>query len=291
MANTRVSVMRVLLAVAIFVFPSLFAAGLEYTQAEKLFSYTDYDGAVQLLLPLPQKDAPTLALIGRSYLKLGEFKKATEFLEKAVAAEPGNSNYVLWLARAYGRRAETSVPFTAPRYASKARQYFEKAVELDPSNAEALNDLFEYYLEAPGILGGGLDKASRLAERISKLDSIEGHYAQARIAEKRKEYGHAEAQLRRAADLAPKQVGRVIDLAMFLAKQGKFQESDQAFQRAEQIAPNSPKVIFAKADTYIRNGRNLDTARKLLKQYLEAKLSPDDPPRWQAEKLLKQVGS
>ena len=47
--------------------------------------------------------------------------------------------------------------------------------------------------------------------------------------------------------------------------------------------------MFARADTYIRANRNLDTARELLKKYLTAHLTPDDPPRSQAEKLLLQV--
>src|SRR5205807_9312248 len=102
------------------------------------------------------------------------------------------------------------------------------------------------------------------------------------------EFSGAEQQFRRAVELAPAQAGRLLDLAKFLAKQGRFQESDQAFQAADKVEPNSPKVMFAKADTYIRNGRNLDTARKLLRQYLTAALTPDDPPRAQAEKLLKQ---
>src|SRR5207247_6645096 len=89
------------------------------------------------------------------------------------------------LGRAFGRRADQSSPFTAPAYAAKARQNFEKALELNPRNIEAMNDLFEYYLEAPGFLGGGLDKAALLANRIAALDPVEAHYAQYRLAEKK----------------------------------------------------------------------------------------------------------
>ena len=92
-------------------------------------------------------------------------------------------------------------------------------------------------------------------------------------------------------ELAPRQVGRLIDLAKFLAKQGRIQESDQTFQAAEKVEPNSPKLKFAKADTYIQTRRKLDTARKLLREYLAASLTPDDPPREDAEKLLKKAGS
>ena len=192
-------------------------------------------------------------------------------------------------SRERGRRAETSNPFSALGHASKTHQSFEKAVELDPKNFEAINDLFEYYLEAPGFAGGGLDKATHIADRIAERDPAEGNYARARIAEKRKEYPSAEEHLRRAIQLAPRQVGRVIDLAKFLAKQGRFQESDETFVAAEKLAPDAPKVMYARAATYIQAGRNLDTARVLLEKYLASSLTPEDPPRSEARKLLERV--
>ena len=47
--------------------------------------------------------------------------------------------------------------------------------------------------------------------------------------------------------------------------------------------------MFAKADLYIQSKRNLDQAKELLKRYLNSPLTPDDPPRADAEKLLKRV--
>jgi Flp pilus assembly protein TadD len=267
----------------------LWAAGPEFDQARKLYNLTEFDQSLKILQAIPQKDGAVYALVGRNYYMQGDFKKATDALEKAVAAEPGNSEFNLWLGRAYGRRAETSNPFTAPGHASKARQYFEEAAQLNPRNLDAQSDLFEYYLEAPGFLGGGFEKAAATAEQIARIDPAEGHWAQARLAEQRKEFSSAEEQLRRAIDLAPHQVGKLIDLARLLAKQGRFQEADQSFARAQAIAPNSPKVLFAQADVYIKTNRNLNIARDLLKRYLSLSLTPEDPPRSQAEKLLKQL--
>jgi tetratricopeptide (TPR) repeat protein len=278
------------LAVAVLATLPLFAAPTsELEQARKLYQETDYEASLQILLAIQPKDAPVYGLIGQDHYMLGAYKKATESLEKAAAAESENSDYQLWLGRAFGRRAETASPFTAAPQATKARQHFEKAVQLNPRNMEALSDLFEYYLEAPGFMGGGLDKAAGIAGRMAAIDPVEGHWAEARLAERHKEFDTAERHLRDAARLAPQQVGRLIDLARFLAKQGRIQESDQSFKKAQKIAPNSPKVIYARADTYIQQGRNLETARKLLEQYLQAQLTPDDPPRSQAEKLLKKA--
>jgi len=268
---------------------SLAASPAVVKHATSLYERTDYEAAIGVLKEDPAPDAGTYSLIGRSYFMLGEFKKATNSLEKAVAGSPNNSEYVHWLGRAYGRRAETSGPLTAPFNAVKARQYFEKAVQLDPHNKEALNDLFDYYLQAPVFLGGGIDKAEDVAKRIGEIDPAEYHYAQAQLADKKKDRSAAEDQLRRAMAMAPKQVGRVIDLARYLAKQGKVQESDALFQRAEAISPDNPRLLYERAKIYIETQRNLPEARTLLKKYLQCNLTPDDPSKESAEKLLQKA--
>jgi tetratricopeptide (TPR) repeat protein len=258
--------------------------------AHEWYQRTEYKKALELLLPVIEKDADTLQLIGQSYFMLADYKKAGESFEKALMLTPQSSELHHWMGRTWGRRAETASFFTAPGYASKARQSFERAVQLDPRNEEAVNDLFEYYLEAPGFLGGGIQKAEALAKHIAGLDDAEGHYAQAQLDEKKKEYKSAEAHLRRAAELAPQQVGRVVDIAKYLANRGRLSESDAMFKEALKMAPNSPKVLFAQAETLIRQKRNLPDAQLLLKRYLESDLTPDDPPREKAEELLKQIG-
>jgi tetratricopeptide (TPR) repeat protein len=279
------------ISVGCLVAVSLCAQSASFEQASKLFRRTDYEASLKLLLALPERDAPVFDLIGRNQFMLGDFKKASESYQQALAGDASNSEYEHWLGKALGKRAETASPFTAPGLASKARQHFEKAVALNPKNKDAVDDLFEYYLEAPRFLGGGLDKAAQLAESIAALDPAEGLWAQARIAERRKDYGKAEEHLRRAMQAAPMQVGRVVDLAKFLSKQGRIEESEQTFRAAERIAPDSPRLLYNRAETYIKAGRNIETARELLKRYLAANLSPDDPSRQDAEKLLKQAGS
>jgi Flp pilus assembly protein TadD len=280
--------MRHLLAFALVCTP-VFATSADYERALELYQHTDYHASLNLLLPAQEKTVADLVLIGQDYFMMGDARRATEFFQQAVAAEPGNSVCHHWLGRAYGRRAETGNPFTALGYASKARQNFEKAVEIDPKNSEAVNDLFEFYLEAPGFIGGGMEKATKIADQIAEMNEAEGNYARARIEEKHKNYHRAEQHLRRAMELAPRQVGRVIDLAKFLAKQGRFEESERTFVAAEKLAPDAPKVMYARAAVYIETGRNIETARVLLEKYIASPLTPDDPSREDAQKLLHQA--
>ena len=275
-----------LFAVAI----TLSAASPEWNRANNLYQRTEYRESLAVLEFAP-KDAAALQLAGQDLFMLGEYKKACEAFEKAAALDPNNAKLIHWLGRTYGRRAETANPFMAPGLASKTRQMFEKAVELDPSDKDALGDLLDYYLDAPGFLGGGLHKADMLAQMILKEDPAEGHYAQGLVADKKKEFATAEQQFRRAAELAPRQVGHILVLARYLASHDHVKESDALFEQAARMAPNSPKVMFERAATYIKENRDLDTARKLLEQYLQSPLTPEDPPRVRAEAMLKKLGA
>src|SRR6266487_1820970 len=115
----------------------LLAASGTLEEASKLYNRTDFEGSLGILKALPVKNARVFDLMGKNYFMLGEFKKASEVYEQAVAADPANAEYEHWLAKAYGKRAETSSPFTAPGLATKARQHLERAVELNPKDKEA----------------------------------------------------------------------------------------------------------------------------------------------------------
>lgn len=257
-------------------------------KAEDLYKRTDYAGSLASISERAD-DAASYFLRGQDHFMLGEFKKSVDALQKATAEDATNSEYMDWLGRAYGKRAETGNPLLAPSNASRARQAFEKAVQLDPKNSEALSDLFDYYLEAPGFLGGGFDKAAQVADQLATVDPAEGYFSKAQLAQKSRQYGVAEQHLRQAIALAPRQVGRWIDLAKFLAKEGHLQESDQAFAEAQKLAPDAPKVWFARADSYIQQKRNLQEAKTLLQKYVHANITVDDPPKQEALELLKET--
>ena len=282
----------VLLTVAVWLSAGLVSARTpEWDRAHELYQRTEYAQALTVLKQVPNKDVDTLQLIGQCHFMQGDYKQAGEAFEKALALAPRSSELHRLMGSVYGRRAETGSMLTAPGNAKKARQYFEQAVELDPNNREAASNLFEYYLEAPGFLGGGLDKAENLARRIANLDTPSGHHALAQLERKQKRYDAAEEQLRRAAELAPRQIGRLIDLAKFLADRGRVKESDEKFEEATHLAPNSPELMFARAETYIQQKRNLKDAHQLLERYLASPLTPDDPPRQDARVLLSQTGN
>src|SRR5271154_2833177 len=121
----------------------IFGAGQGPDRARAMYDRAEYRQSLDILLAQEgSKGAPALQLIGQDEFMLGEYKKSTDALEKAALLDRDNAEILHWLGRAYGRRAETGNPFTAPGHATKARQMFEKSVEIDPTNKEAVNDLF-----------------------------------------------------------------------------------------------------------------------------------------------------
>ena len=268
---------------------TLLAVTPEYQRASALYQRTEYTQAVAALEKVPNPDADTLLLLGKAHFGAEDYSKAADTLEKCAQKAPSRAETYAWLGRAWGKRAETSAVWNQPRYAARARDAFEKSLALDPNNHDALDDLSEFYLQAPGWLGGGIDKAEALAQRIAAIDPAWGQRAYARINEQQKDYQGAEGHLRRAVDLAQKQAEKILDLASFLAKLGRQKESDTEFAEAIKIAPDNPEVLFARARVLIEQKRNPEEARQLLNRYMASNLTPDNPSRQEAQKLLQKI--
>src|SRR6185295_9609224 len=93
---------------SLFLFTAMLsAAPADLDRANQLYERTQYSEALKLLVPLPPT-APILEAIGKNYFMTGDFKKAQDAFEKAIAMDPNGSSYYHWLGRTYGRRAETS---------------------------------------------------------------------------------------------------------------------------------------------------------------------------------------
>jgi tetratricopeptide (TPR) repeat protein len=258
-------------------------------EARTKYQRTDYRGALVLLEKVPP-DVDALRLSGQCHYFLRDYKQAVEVLERAEKAAPGEAAVQHWLGRAWGRRAETANVFQAPGFAVKARKAFERAVELDPGRVEAVSDLLEYFVEAPGFLGGGVEKAEALAEsHLRKRNPAQYHFALAQIARKRKQDGVAERALRRAAELEPGSSGRLADLGRFLGERGRMEEAEAVFAKAAKLEPKAPGWRLAQARMYIEKKVKTGETRRLLEEYVQLPLTPDDEPRGVAEGMLKRL--
>ena len=159
-------------------------------------------------------DALAHQLLCRTYYAQQIAESAIHECEMAVAHAPSSSDNQMWLARAYGYKAEHANPISALSLAIKVRIGFEKAVQLDSENVHAMSDLGQFYIAAPSLIGGGLDKAEALAARMQPHFPAESHRLLALIAEKRNDEALAEIEFRNAV-AAGKTPEAWIDLGYF----------------------------------------------------------------------------
>lgn len=175
--------------------------------------------------------------LGRIDFNHSDYDAAIKWLELAVEVEQNNALYHLWLGRACGRKAMRASVLKKPGLAKRAQGEFEHAVRLDPNNLEARSDLMEYYLQAPGIMGGSLDKARQQAQEIKNRSAFDGHRAQARIHEDQKELAPAEAEYRAAIKNFPDSLRAYFQLNSFYLRQKKY---DQAVALANEMIEKFP---------------------------------------------------
>src|SRR5947199_9147307 len=190
-----------LLGIAIFA-ASAAIAGADET-APALLASGHVDEAIVALhgqISSSPHDAVAHNLLCRAYFALGQWDRGISACEKAVALAPENGQYHLWLGRIYGEKADKASFLTAAGLAGRVRIEFETAVKLNPNSVDARSDLAEFYLEAPGIVGGGRDKAEQQAQSLSSLDPARAHWVSARLAEKKKDFATAEKEHRAAME-------------------------------------------------------------------------------------------
>lgn len=99
------------------------------------------------------------------------------------------------LGRVYGQQAMTASVFKMPGLASKTKEQFVKAVELDPGLYEARVGLTQFYLMAPGFAGGSVPKARELAAEVQPRQPEQAKLLRALLAMNEKDWSSAEREL------------------------------------------------------------------------------------------------
>lgn len=185
------------------------------------------------------------------------YDEAIEHLDYAVDKEPGNSDFHLWLGRAYGIKMEHSNLLAAalgPVW--KLKGSFEKAVELDPKSQSARVDLFQFYLFAPELVGGGRDAAMEQIKALARQDPSSPllHTAQAIIAIKDGDLSTAVIEFERVAQLWPERAGQTyFQLAFIFLAEGNYAKAESYLRRAlDSQTPIEPanKILLPR---YVRN--------------------------------------
>ena len=195
----------------------------------------------------------------------------------------------MWLGRAYGQLAVRSGVTKKFGLAKRARAALERAVELSPSDVAARSALIQFYLLAPGLVGGSTSKARAHAAELEKHSAFRGALARAWIAEDREKYDDAAREYRAAIAREPDSLVAYWGLAQLWQRGARF---DSAFALMDDLMTRQPDAMpayyyYGRAASL--SGQHLPEAVGALEHYIAYEPHEGDPPRSSAHYRLGLV--
>jgi tetratricopeptide (TPR) repeat protein len=235
----------------------------------------DASNLLRATLAANPADATAHQLLCRVFYAQDETDEAIHQCELAVSTPPHDSDQAsdceLWLGRAYGLKARHAGAIAGFTLARKVEASFSRAVELNPGNVDALNDLGEYYVAAPFFIGGGSDKAHALASRMMPRFPAAAHRLLARLAESDNDLTTAESEFKQS--IAVQHSAEAwIDLAQFYQTHARPDDALAAIKSGLTKAQRAP-----------------DLAERCLRDYLGSRAKSDAAPAFKVHLQLSKL--
>jgi len=245
---------------------------------QKLINDQKYDearGEVDALLKKNPSDDAALHCMGMVYVAMDKPADAIDWFEKAVKANDKSSAHHLWLGNALGEQASHTNKLKLPFLARRIKGEFDKAVDLDPKSWEARHGLIQFYSQAPGVMGGSMDKAKEQAREIGKFDAIRGHLEMAALLERDKDVAGAERELDAVIAASPDSALGYNSLGNFYRRQKRYTDAVSVYEKLLRAKPDAANAHLL-IGWNLKLGGDNDRAEREIKQWLSA--PPKDAP-------------
>jgi tetratricopeptide (TPR) repeat protein len=261
--------------------------------AKLAYEKGDYTRAVEVLQAAETKslnNGEIYLWLTKSYLELKQYDNAVNSAERAVAIDAKSSVYHQWLGEAYGAKADHASMLSAYSLARKAQKEFDAAVQFDPHNYDATQDLIEYDCTAPSLVGGGEDKAQPLIAKLMDVSAAEGHYGAGVCKAQKKDYAGADAEFAKALENQPQSANRVYDIGDYFLQRSQADKLLMVAAQGQALSPQDPRGKYYRACALILKSEKLADAEKLLRDYLQtAPANSEYPAPWQAHYWLGRL--
>lgn len=269
-------------------------------QANEALQAGEADRALGLISSLPQageSDATAQNLACRVEFTMAQWDAAVRDCQQAVNLDPESASFHMWLGRALGEKANRASFLSAFSLGKRVLAEFQTAARLDPRDAEALADLGSFYVEAPSVVGGGLDKAESVAQQLDRVDPARAAELRAGIAQERGDYAAAEDQLKKSVEVSRHPAFQWTTLARFYQRRKRWAEMDMALRNCMNAAARDPHAgvaLYDAAGVLILAKREPQLAIEFLQQYLSSSSKTEEAPTFVAyyrlARLQQQVG-
>ena len=179
-------------------------------------------------------------------------KKRDELIpraEQCIKDLPQSARCHNLLGSLYGAAAMSAGVTAGLKYASRIKEMFVKAVELDPKFFPMRRDLNQFYLQAPGIAGGSVRKAIENSNDFARVDASRSQLLRADVHIYEKEYAKAEAILvaltpANDSELAESIQAATTNLGLAMVNNGAPEKAQRLFERQIALNPGSAAAHF-----------------------------------------------
>lgn len=223
-----------------------------------------------------------------------EVDEAIEAAEAWTEAEPNSADAWYMLGRTNGNKATRVNMFSAAGLAGDSREAYEKAVELDPGHVRARYDLIQFYMMAPGFMGGSEDKAAEMAAALEKTDAAWGHLGRAYIALRGKDNEAAARHYQAALALDPVQPQALNAMISLLIGGERLDEARAVAAKALEHDPDNAIGHYQLARYSAVTGKDLEAGLTHMERFLALPEKPASmstaAAHWRRGQILEKLG-
>jgi tetratricopeptide (TPR) repeat protein len=188
-----------------------------------------------------KKDPEAHYYLSVSLSRQGKFDDAQDAIEEAIDLNENVSKYHLMRGNILGQKAMNANVISQGFLAPKIKNAFLRASELDPSNVATRIALFNYYVVAPGIMGGSGEKAMEQANVIVQLNPYRGYLLLANYYVRMKnDTAEAEKQIKKAIAFKPDTGDGYKQLGYIYLNQKRFADAYHQMKKYIDLEPKNP---------------------------------------------------
>ncbi|WP_121665690.1 tetratricopeptide repeat protein [Mesonia aquimarina] len=169
-----------------FLIPMFVLGQTNFEEGKKSFEKRDLDQAKEYFLAVEEssenKEKAKEYIADIAVLEK-DWDTALSIYENLLEKKPENANLNFKYGGTLGLKAKVISKFEAAFYISDIKKHIKKAAKLDESHLESRWALVQLYIQLPGFLGGSFDTADNYADQILAIDSLNGNFAKAFVAE------------------------------------------------------------------------------------------------------------
>lgn len=261
---TIIRKLNILLCVSAgFIVAQVDSTGIKLIEQRK---YSEAQTFFESAITKNNKDADAYYFLARSLMFQNKLDDAHDAIDEAIDLNENVARYHLTRGSILGQKAMSANVISQGFLAPKIKNAFLKASVLDPANVEARISLYNYYIMAPGIMGGSDEKALDQANTVVTLNAYRGHLLLANYYNRKKDTLRAETEIKKAIKAEPNKVAGYKQLGYFYLNRKRFSDAYAQMKKYIELEPKNPDAYDSYADV-LKEEKKYDQA---IEKYQEA---------------------